>query len=200
MPNDSSRLFIHILLPSTIYMNVLGMNEQMQKLINNLIQIEHVSTTLYLAMSAMSAYLANQNYTGMANWLRVQSEEERTHLLKLIDYLTDRGGVVELSALPAQSTTFGTPLETFQKVLEHERFVTDAYRKAYEYAAQNDQQSAIIIQEFLREQVDEEAQSKTIVDRLTLAGNNSAAILVLDQELGQRTPAGAAGGAGAAVG
>ncbi|UKS67452.1 ferritin [Rossellomorea marisflavi] len=176
------------------------MNEQMQKLINNLIQIEHVSTTLYLAMSAMSAYLANQNYTGMANWLRVQSEEERTHLLKLIDYLTDRGGVVELSALPAQSTTFGTPLETFQKVLEHERFVTDAYRKAYEYAAQNDQQSAIIIQEFLREQVDEEAQSKTIVDRLTLAGNNSAAILVLDQELGQRTPAGAAGGAGAAVG
>lgn len=102
------------------------LNEQMQKLINNLIQIKHVSTTLYLAMSA---YLANQNYTGLASWLRAQSEEERTHLLKLIDHLTDRGEGVDLQALPAQQKDFGTPLETFQKVLKHERFVTEPIEK-----------------------------------------------------------------------
>ncbi|WP_366141311.1 ferritin-like domain-containing protein [uncultured Rossellomorea sp.] len=45
------------------------LNDQIQKLVNNLIQIEHVSTTLYLAMSA---YMANQNYTGMASWLHLQ--------------------------------------------------------------------------------------------------------------------------------
>ncbi|MDX8344711.1 ferritin [Rossellomorea sp. YZS02] len=159
-------------------------------MVNNLIQIEHVSTTLYLAMSA---YMANQNYSGMAKWLRIQSEEERTHMLKLIDYLTDRGGVVELQELPAQPKEYGSPLETFQKVLEHEQFVTNSYRQAYNYAAQTDQQTAVIIQEFLREQIDEEAQSQKVVDRLKIAGDNPSALLVMDQELGQRA-AGPAGG------
>lgn len=168
------------------------LSDQIQKLVNNLIGIEHVSTTLYLAMSA---YMANQNYTGMASWLRIQSEEERTHLLKLINYMTDRGGMVELQQLPAQPKEYGTPLETFQKVLEHEKFVTNSYQQAYNYAAQTDQQTAVIIQEFLREQIDEEAQAQTIVDRLKIAGDNPSALLVMDQELGQRTAAPAAGAA-----
>lgn len=88
------------------------MNEQIQKLLNNLIQLEHVSSTLYLAMSN---YMNRLNYKGMGSWLRLQSEEERTHMLKLIDYLVDRGGTVELSSLPAQPSEFGSPLETFQK-------------------------------------------------------------------------------------
>ncbi|QWC23930.1 ferritin [Bacillus haikouensis] len=142
----------------------------------------------------MSAYMANQNYTGMASWLRLQSEEERTHMLTLIDYLTDKDGIVEIQELPAQPKEFGTPLDTFKKVLSHEQFVTNSYRQAYNYALQNDPQTALIIQDFLREQIDEEAQAKTIVDRLTLAGDNPAAILVLDQELGQRKAAPAAGG------
>ncbi len=107
------------------------MNEELQRLFNNLIQIEHVSTTLYLAMSA---YLGRLNLTGMAHWLRLQSEEERTHMLTLIDFVVDRDGTVQLSSLPAQPSDFGTPLETFQKVLAHEQFVTNSYRQAYNYA------------------------------------------------------------------
>ncbi|ELK45956.1 ferritin [Halobacillus sp. BAB-2008] len=163
------------------------MNEEMQKLFNRLIEIEQVSTTLYLAMSA---YMARENYTGMAHWLQLQSEEERTHLLKLIQYMSDKNGTVQLSNIPAQPSEYGTPLETFQKVLEHEQFVTNSYRQAYNYAVQVDPQAAVIIQDFLREQIDEEAQAQTIVDRLSLAQNNSSALLLLDQELGQRQAAG----------
>ncbi|AZB44404.1 ferritin [Bacillus sp. FJAT-42376] len=164
------------------------MNEELQKLINSLIQIEHVSSTLYLAMSA---YMGKLNYTGMEAWLRIQSEEERLHMLKLIDYLVGKNGTVQLKSIPDQPSDFGTPLETFQKVLAHEQFVTNAYRQAYQYASQADPQAAVIIQEFLREQIDEEAQSQTIVDRLKLAQNNPSALLLLDQELGQRKPAAA---------
>ncbi|QHT47489.1 ferritin [Halobacillus sp. ACCC02827] len=163
------------------------MNEEMQKLFNRLIEIEQVSTTLYLAMSA---YMARENYTGMAHWLQLQSDEERTHLLKLIQYMSDKNGTVQLSNIPAQPSEYGTPLETFQKVLEHEQFVTNSYRQAYNYAVQVDPQAAVIIQDFLREQIDEEAQAQTIVDRLSLAQNNSSALLLLDQELGQRQAAG----------
>ncbi|MFB5282563.1 ferritin [Peribacillus sp. Hz7] len=169
------------------------MNEELQKLMNNLIQIEHVSTTLYLAMSA---YMGRLNLTGMAHWLRLQSEEERTHMLKLIDYVVDKDGTVQLNNIPAQPTDFGTPLETFQKVLAHEQFVTNAYRQAYNYVNKVDPQASVIIQDFLREQIDEEAQSLTIVNRLKLAENNPSALLLLDQELGRRTNAPGAPAAG----
>lgn len=159
------------------------MNEELQKLFNNLIQVEHVSTTLYLAMSA---YMGKLNLVGMAHWLRLQSEEERTHMLKLIDYVVDKNGTVQLNTVPAQPSEFGTPLETFQKVLDHEKFVTNSYRQAFNYVTQADPQSVVIIQDFLREQIDEEAQSQTIVDRLKLAENNPAAILILDSEIGKR--------------
>jgi ferritin len=160
------------------------MNEELQKLFNNLIQVQHLSTTLYLAMSA---YMGRLNLTGMAHWLRLQSEEERTHMLKLIDFVVNRDGTVQLMNLPAQPNDFGTPLETFQKVLAHEQFVTNSYRQAFNYVNQVDPQATVIIQDFLREQIDEEAQAKTIVDRLKLAENNPSAILLLDQELGART-------------
>lgn len=157
--------------------------EEVQQLVNNLIQIEHVSSTLYLAMAA---YMDRKNFIGMARWLRLQSEEERTHMLTLIDYLSGKDGVVELSDIPAQPSNFGTPLETFQRVFEHEQFVTNSYRQAYDYIKQVDPQTTVIVQDFLREQIDEEAQSLTIVERLKLAENNPSALLLIDQELGQR--------------
>jgi ferritin len=159
--------------------------KEVQELLNTLIQIEHISTTLYLAMSA---YLDRKNYTGMSSWLRIQSDEERTHLLTLINYLAGKDGIVELGALPEQSTDFGTPLETFQQVLEHEQYVTNSYRQAYNYIKKIDPQTAVIVQDFLREQIDEEAQALTIVERLKLAGDNTSALLLIDQELGQRQP------------
>lgn len=57
------------------------MNEELQRLFNQLIQI---SAALYLAMSA---YMGRLNFTGMARWLRLQSDEERTHMLTLIERL-----------------------------------------------------------------------------------------------------------------
>ncbi|WP_226647321.1 ferritin [Mesobacillus subterraneus] len=162
------------------------MNDELQSLFNDLIQLEHVSSTLYLAMSAS---MAKQNYTGIAHWLRLQSEEERTHMLTLLDFVVDRDGTVQINSIPAQPTDFGTPLETFQKVLSHEQYVTNTYRQAYNYVNSIDPQAALIIQDFLREQIDEEAQAKTIIDRLKLAENNPSALLLIDQELGARTNA-----------
>jgi ferritin len=71
--------------------------------------------------------------------------------------------------------------------------VTNSYRQAYNYVSQVDPQASVIIQDFLREQIDEEAQSLTIVNRLQLAGDNPSALLLLDQELGQRKNGAVAG-------
>jgi ferritin len=54
----------------------------------------------------MSNYMNKLNLRGMGTWFRLQSEEERTHMLKLMDYLVDRGGTVELKPLSAQPSEF----------------------------------------------------------------------------------------------
>ncbi|SFB08739.1 MULTISPECIES: ferritin [unclassified Bacillus (in: firmicutes)] len=160
------------------------LKEEIQHLLNQLIQVENNSSYLY---TAMSNHLARLNYTGMANWLKLQAAEEKTHADKLMTYVIDRGGKVQLMALPEQSADFGSPLETFQKVLEHERFVTNSYQKSFDYlAGQNDQQTSLIVQDILREQIDETAQAEVIIGRLKIAADNPSAILILDQELGQR--------------
>ncbi|HWI64712.1 MAG TPA: ferritin [Symbiobacteriaceae bacterium] len=183
-------------------------SEQMQQLINHLISVELGSAYLYLAMAN---YFTRLNLMGMASWLRIQTDEERGHADRLLTFLADRGGVAEIRAIPAQPVNFGSPLEAWQKVLSHEQFVTQNYQQAYDMAMKaQDYQAAAIFQDFLREQVDETAQSMRVVGRLQLARDNTAALLMLDQELGQReaaagaaAPAPAAGAApagGAAAG
>ncbi|WP_172295569.1 ferritin [Bacillus sp. WMMC1349] len=166
-------------------------SDRMQQLINKLIQIEYQSAYLYLAMSN---YFNRLNLTGIGHWFRVQHDEERGHALKLIDYLTDRNGVVQIKNIPEQPINFGNAVEAFQKVLAHEQYVTENYRQAYTIAQQEgDQQSIVIFLEFLKEQTEEEAQTITILERFQLAGNNASAVLLLDQELGQREPRGQGG-------
>ena len=163
------------------------LSEQMQQLINHLIQVEFGSAYLYLAMSA---YFARSNMTGTAAWLRLQYEEELTHAHRLVDYMSDRGGTVQIQGVPRQPVQFGSPLEAFQQVLAHEQYVTQTYQQAFEAAMKaQDLQTAGVIQEFLREQVDEVAQAMVIVGRLQVARDNPAALLIMDQELGRREPA-----------
>lgn len=72
-------------------------------------------------------------------------------------------------------------------MLEHERYVTQNYQEAYGLALRaQDYQTAALFDWFLREQVDEIAQSTRIVGRLQLSQGNPAALLLLDQEMGQR--------------
>lgn len=156
----------------------------MQQLFNHLIQVELNSAYLYLAMST---YFIRMNLPGMAAWLRLQHDEERGHAQQLMNFVVDRGGTVEVRAIPAQPVNFGSPLEAWQQVLKHEQYVTQNYQQAYDMAAKaQDYQSLPILQDFLREQVDEVAQATVIVGQLQMARDNTAAILLLDRELGQR--------------
>lgn len=159
-------------------------SEQMQQLINHLIQLDLHSAYLYLAIAN---YFDRLNLTGMEKWLLLQHEEEREHAQSLMDYLNDLGGVVRIGSIPEQPVNFGTPLEAWQTVLEHERYVTQSYQRAYHAALTlPDYQTAALFAQFLREQVDEIAQSIRIVGRLELSEGNPAALLFLDQEMGQR--------------
>lgn len=154
-------------------------------------QIHHEFHSAYLYLS-MSAFMESANFKGFAHWMRVQSREEVNHAMKLFDYVNDRNGRVTLRTLEQPPASFDSVLATFEQALEHEKKVTQMIHDLYELATrEQDYATQVALQWFITEQVEEEASATEVVDRLKIAGNDGAALLILDRELGARSEEGA---------
>jgi ferritin len=78
-------------------------------------------------------------------------------------------------------------LDVFENALEHEKKVTSMIHSLYALATkENDYATQVALQWFINEQVEEEATATKVVDRLKIAGNDGAALLILDAEMGNR--------------
>lgn len=156
-----------------------------EKALNDQVNQEFQAAYLYLSMSA---HFEVSGLPGFAHWMRLQSQEEVGHGMKLFDYVHARDGRAKLQPIDAPPSDFGSPLEIAEKVLEHERNVTRLINGLYQTAArENDFVTASQLQWFLTEQVEEEKSASDLVNRLRMAGDNANAILLLDEELGRRT-------------
>ena len=91
--------------------------EKLQNAINEQITAEMWSSNLYLAMSF---YMDKEGYCGMASWLKKQAHEEHEHACELASYIIKRGGKAKLDKIDVVPNDFGTPLEVFEQVYEHE--------------------------------------------------------------------------------
>ena len=79
-------------------------------------------------------------------------------------------------------------MDVLKKALEHERSVTEMINALYASAKkENDYPTEALMQWFVLEQVEEEASALKLVERLEMAGDDKAALLILDREVGQRT-------------
>lgn len=160
------------------------MDESVRDGVNRQIGHELKAGYLYLAMSA---HFERVSLVGFASWMREQAQEELEHAMKLFDFMNHRGAEVVLPAIDAPPSDFGTPLEIFQKALEHEQEVTRLIHELYDLCVdQHDHATQLELNWFVTEQVEEEASVGTIVDQLQMAGDNEAAVLMLDRELGAR--------------
>ena len=111
-------------------------SEKLQNAINEQITAEMWSSNLYLSMSF---YFACEGFDGFAHWMKKQSEEELEHAYKMIDYSVKRGGQVKLEQINVVPTAFGTPLEVFEHVYQHEVHVSELIDKLVDIAhAEND--------------------------------------------------------------
>lgn len=165
------------------------LSQGIQDAIND--QIHHELHSAYVYLS-MSAYLEAANFTGFAQWMRMQAREEVNHGMKLFDYVNDRNGRVTLKALEQPPVNFKSALDVFEHALEHEKKVTSMIHSLYALATkENDYATQVALQWFINEQVEEEATATKVVDRLKIAGNDGAALLLLDRELGSRQAEGA---------
>lgn len=160
---------------------------KMEELMNAQVNAELHSSNLYLAMSA---YLVSENFPGMGAWMRVQAGEEHEHAMKFFDQILQRGGKVNLGAIAAPATAWGSPEAVFEAAAAHEAKVTGMINALVEQAqADKDHASSVFLNWFVTEQVEEEATAKAIVAQLKLTAGSKGSLLMVDHQLGKRAAA-----------
>ena len=163
------------------------MKPRVLEAINRQINSELSASYAYLAMSA---YCECRKFTGAARWLRLQSQEERMHAMKLFDFVLARDHNVELQAIPQPKTDFTSVAEVFERALEQEQEVSRQIDSLYETAFNEKAFAAVAeLQWFLTEQVEEEKTAREIVAKFTMIGDDPASLLDLDRDLGARSAA-----------
>lgn len=161
-------------------------NEDIQAAINRQIQHEFFAAYLYLGMMT---YFESLSLSGFAHWMRLQATEEVAHAMRLVDFLVDRGGRVELGQIDSPDLDFDSPLGVMRSALEHERKVTGTINELYALSVEkNDYPAQVLMQWFVSEQVEEEKNAGEIVGQLEFASGSASAVLVIDGRLAARGP------------
>jgi len=160
------------------------LNPKIQDALNEQVNAELFSAYLYLSMSA---YFETQNLAGMANWMRIQAQEEMVHVMKFYGFIHQRNGQVILTQIDAPKTEWNSALDAFQDAYEHECKISGLINQRVDLAiSEKDHAANTFLQWFVTEQVEEEATAQSVVDKLKLAADNGVALLMLDTELSQR--------------
>lgn len=166
------------------------LSREMQDAFNKQINAEFHSAYLYLSMAA---HFEAQSLEGMANWMRIQAQEEVGHAMKFFSFINERDGRVTLTEIEAPKTEWNSPLEVFQDAYAHEQKTTGMINDLSNLAAvSKDHAAHNFLEWFVAEQVEEENTARTIVDQLKLVGDAGVGQFMLDGQLGQRTAAPAA--------
>jgi ferritin len=151
--------------------------------INVQINKEMYSAYLYLSMSAHSEIIGLK---GFANWFYVQYQEETVHAMKFYHYLLSQGEKVKLGAIEQPPSEFASPMAMFEATLKHELFITKSINDLVDLAVtEKDHATQILLQWYVTEQIEEEANDNEIIGKLKLIGDG-AGLFLLDKDLAAR--------------
>lgn len=162
--------------------------KKVEDILNVQVDKEGYSSNLYLSMACWSE---SQGLGGVADWLYMQADEERVHMLKMAKYINERDGKTKIAAVEEPPSEFGSVREMFEKILEHEKFISASINEIVQVCIkENDHTTNNWIQWFVTEQLEEEASVKAILDRLKLAGEH---LYLFDRDImGMRSAGGEA--------
>jgi len=160
------------------------LSENLLKNLNDQVNFEFYSSYTYLAMSA---YAESVDLSGIANFFRVQAQEELFHAMKLYDYIFQKNGVVELEKIDKPEGKYESIVDVFETGYKHEQLVTSRIYKLADIASDEKEHATIsLLRWFIDEQVEEENTFNTLLKKIKRAENNPAALYMLDEELATR--------------
>ena len=156
------------------------MNEKIAALLNEQINKEFYSAYLYLDMAN---YYDALDLDGYANYYMVQAQEERDHALLFMKYMQANGLKVTLEAIGKPDKVFTQVLDPLEVAAEHERYVTALINAIYKEAhSAGDYRTMKFLDWFVDEQMEEEDNADSMINRYKLFGSDPKGLYALDQE------------------
>jgi ferritin len=147
------------------------LKKKIEDICNRQIEREGYSSNLYLSMAS---WAESKGFSGISEWLYVQAEEERMHMLKFVHYINERGGHSQVPSFKKPPSDFAGIEDMFKEVLKHEEFISSSINEIASLTQEEkDFSTHNFIQWFVNEQVEEESSARTILDKLHLVGKNN---------------------------
>jgi ferritin len=169
-------------------MNTNRLSKPLAAALNAQMTKEAHASQIYLSYAA---WVDSQGFGGIANFLFRHAQEERNHMMKILEYILKRGAEVQITAIPAPPENPVSINSCFEKVFTHEVDNTEAvYRLVKMSFDEEDWATWNFMQWFVKEQIEEETLALNLLDKMKIAGGekvSSNALYSLDRDLG-KTP------------
>lgn len=157
------------------------LKDKMHEALNKQIKLEAESSQIYLGMAS---WAETKGLNGIADFLYGHADEERMHMLKLIRYVNERGGHAIIPTLEGPKNEYDSVNEVFETFLNHEISVSaqidDLVGLAFE---ERDYSTHNFLQWYVAEQIEEESLARTVLDKLTLIGDDKGGFYMFDRDL-----------------
>jgi len=165
-------------------MNINRLPKKITASLNAQITQEAYASQIYLSYGA---WAGSEGYAGIANFLFRHAEEERNHMMKILEYIVKRGGEVTIEAIPAPHANPKSVNECFEQIFKHEVNNTKAIYALVKLSLdEEDWATWNFMQWFVKEQVEEESFAMNLLDKIKIAGGEKAAhneLYSLDRDL-----------------
>lgn len=163
------------------------LNKEIVSLINEQIWLENNASFFYLDLSIK---FNEEGFNGISKFFLEQSNEEREHMLMLVDYLLEKDTTPQLpqyNFMEDSEEKFNV-LSYFENSLLSERRVTESINKIVSKCKEvEDYTTENFIQWFVTEQREEESKFKDIIDDLKIIGEDKVGLYKINKELGNIT-------------
>lgn len=159
-------------------------SKKMQDAINVQMKNEYDNAFLYLSIAS---WFEQKSLKGFAHWNFIQYQEEQEHALKFYNYLLERQGEAIVDAVAKPQKDWNSVIDVFKDILAKEKETTENIYKLYEIALEEkDYTTQGFLKWYLDEQVEEEDNASTILEKLEMIADSKSALVLLDKELGER--------------
>jgi ferritin len=156
-------------------------HKKVEQALNEQVKMEGNSSNYYLALAC---WADSNGFSGVANFMYKQSDEERFHMLKLMKYVIERDGNAIVPSFDQPNIDVKSPTEIFQDLYKHEIKVTESINKLVGICLkENDYTTHNFLQWYVSEQLEEEATAKSILDKIKLMGNDKSAWYHFDRDI-----------------
>ena len=169
-------------------MNTNRLSKTLAAALNAQITKEAHASQIYLSYAA---WASSRGFSGIANFLFRHAQEERNHMMKILEYILKRGAEVQITAIPVPPEPPVSINNCFEKVFAHEVDNTKSvYRIVKMSFDEEDWSTWNFMQWFVKEQIEEEMLVMNLLDKMKIAGGekiNTDTLYSLDRDL-ENTP------------